>query len=89
MSQVIDNAAAGRFELTEQDETAIAVYVREGDAIIFTHTEVPPALEGQGVGSRLIAGALAQVRAAGLQVVPACSFVADYVSRHPDAADLA
>ena len=63
--------------------------VREGDAIVFTHTQVPPALEGQGVGSRLIAGALAQVREAGLKVVPACSFVAAYVQRHPEAADLA
>jgi predicted GNAT family acetyltransferase len=89
MSNVIDNTAAGRFELTEQGETAIAAYVREGDAIVFTHTQVPPALEGQGVGSRLIAGALAQVRDAGLKVVPACSFVAGYVQRHPEAADLA
>jgi len=89
MSHVIDNAAAGRFELAEQGETAIAVYVRKGNAIVFTHTEVPPVLEGHGVGSRLIAGALAQVRAAGLEVVPACAFVADYVRRHPDAADLA
>ena len=89
MSNVIDNTAAGRFELTDQGETAIAAYVREGDAIVFTHTQVPPALEGQGVGSRLIAGALAQVREAGLKVVPACSFVAAYVQRHPEAADLA
>lgn len=89
MSNVIDNTAAGRFELTDQGETAIAAYVREGDAIVFTHTQVPPALEGQGVGSRLIAGALAQVREAGLKVVPACSFVAGYVQRHPEAADLA
>ena len=89
MSQVIDNRAAGRFELTEDGETAIAAYTREGGSIVFTHTEVPPALEGHGVGSRLVAGALAQVRAAGLTVVPACSFVAAYVRRHPDAADLA
>ena len=89
MSQVIDNRTAGRFELAEQGETAIAAYTLDGDAIVFTHTEVPPALEGHGVGSRLIAGALAQVRAAGLKVVPACSFVAAYLRRHPEAADLA
>lgn len=89
MSQVIDNEAAGRFELAEQGGTAIAAYQHEGDAIVFTHTEVPTELEGEGLGSRLIAGALQQVRDAGLKVVPACSFVAAYVRRHPEAADLA
>lgn len=89
MNNVIDNAAAGRFELTDQGQTAIAAYTRDGDAVVFTHTSVPPELAGQGIGSRLIAGALAQVRAAGLKVVPACSFVAAYVQRHPAAADLA
>lgn len=89
MTEVHDNAARGRFELSEGGETAIAAYTREGDAIVFTHTEVPPALEGHGVGTRLVKGALAQVRAAGLKVVPACSFVAAYVQRHPDEADLA
>ncbi len=89
MTEVHDNAARGRFELSDGGETAIAAYTREGDAIVFTHTEVPPALEGQGVGTRLVKGALAQVRAAGLKVVPACSFVAAYVQRHPDEVDLA
>lgn len=89
MDHVTDNRAAGRFELSERGETAIAAYVREGDVIVFTHTQVPPALEGHGVGSRLVAGALAQVRAAGLKVVPACSFVAAYLQRHPDTADWA
>ena len=89
MTDVIDNTAAQRFELHVDGGTAIAAYAREGDRIVFTHTEVPQALEGQGVASRLIAGALAQVREAGLKVVPACAFVAAYPRRHPDAADLA
>ncbi|MBI0475897.1 N-acetyltransferase [Sphingomonas sp. MA1305] len=89
MTDVIDNTAAGRFELTVDGGTAIAAYQREGDRIVFTHTEVPPELEGQGIGSRLVAGALARVRRQGLKVVPACAFVAAYLRRHPDAADLA
>jgi predicted GNAT family acetyltransferase len=89
MNDVVDNRAAGRFELAIGSETAIAAYDLEGDTIVFTHTEVPPALEGQGIGSRLVAGALAQARAAGLKVVPACAFVAAYVRRHLEAADLA
>ena len=50
--------------------------VISGDRIICPHTGVPPELGGQGIGSRLVAGALAQVRQAGLTVVPACAFVA-------------
>ncbi|WP_235183269.1 GNAT family N-acetyltransferase [Deinococcus phoenicis] len=43
-----------------------------GSALIFTHTEVPKALEGQGVGSHLVHDALEEVRARGLQIIPMC-----------------
>jgi hypothetical protein len=52
------------------------------------HTEVPEALSGQGVGSRLVRGALDLIRAEGLMVVPSCSFVAAWIGKHPDYADL-
>ncbi len=81
---VRDNTAKHRFELSVDGETAIAAYRRDGDAIVFTHTEVPSALEGKGVGSKLVAGALAQARAASLKIDPQCSFVAAYMKRHPD-----
>ena len=82
---VHDNTAEHRFELTVKNQTAIAEYRRDGDTIVFTHTKVPAALEGQGVGSKLVAGALAQARAKGLKIDPQCSFVADYMKRHPEA----
>ena len=85
---VTDNPAQGRFELATEGGTAIAAYEREDGVVTFTHTEVPPEAEGQGVGGRLIAGALAQVRAEGLKIVPQCSFVRAYVERHPDTQDL-
>ena len=88
MSEVVDNPDAGRFELTEDGETAVADYMRDGDTITFTHTIVPPALEGQGVGSRLVKAALDDARAKGLRVVPQCSFVAAYIDRHPEYRDL-
>ena len=52
------------------------------------HTEVSPSLEGQGLGARLVAGALDDIRARGLRVVPICPFVRTYIRRHPDYADL-
>ena len=88
MTQPHDNPAEHRFELTQDGETAIAAYSLDGDTITFTHTLVPPALEGHGVASTLIAYALSQARERHLKVVPACSFVAAYIERHPESADL-
>ena len=86
---VRDDRAASRFELEADGAVAFAAYRREGDAIVFTHTVVPDELRGTGIGSRLIAGALAEVRGEGLKVVPQCPFVADYLAKHPEEATLA
>lgn len=86
--QVRNNTAAGQYELDVSGLTAIAAYRREGDVLIFNHTKVPPELEGQGVGSALMAGALEDVRRQGLKCVPVCSFVAAYIKRHPKTQDL-
>ena len=85
---VIDNEAKHRFELAEGGSTAIASYRIEGDTISFTHTVVPEEIEGQGVGSRLVRGALDQVREKGLRVVPLCYFVKGYIERHPEYQDI-
>ena len=88
MAQVVDNPGASRFELAVDGVTAIADYRLDGDRIEFVHTGVPPELEGQGVGKRLIGGALDMVRARGLRVVPTCKFVRHYIETHPETADL-
>lgn len=85
---VRDNRQAGRYELETDGGIAFAAYQRQGDALVFTHTEVPPALQGQGIATRLIAGALADVRDNGLKAIPACAFVIDYFARHPQMRDL-
>ncbi|HEY0086108.1 MAG TPA: GNAT family N-acetyltransferase [Allosphingosinicella sp.] len=85
---VTDNRGESQYELIVDGHTALAAYSREEGKISFTHTEVPEELEGQGVGTKLIAGALDQVRAEGLKIVPLCSFVRHYVETHPDVQDL-
>jgi predicted GNAT family acetyltransferase len=55
---------------------------------VLVHTDVATSAEGKGVGSRLVEGALADIRERGLRVVPICPFVADYIRRHPEHADL-
>jgi uncharacterized protein len=55
---------------------------------VLVHTDVAPSAEGQGIGSRLVAGALDDIRSRGLRVVPVCPFVTAYLRRHPEQRDL-
>lgn len=86
--QVTNNESERRYELNVGAALALAAYSLNGDTITFTHTEVPEELEGQGVGTRLVAGALTDARRRGLKVVPVCSFVRRYIDTHPEAQDL-
>lgn len=85
---VLDNPARGRFELTVDGHTAFAEYHMAGPSIVFTHTEVPAALQGRGVGSALARGVLDAARARGAGVVPLCPFIAAYIRRHHEYLDL-
>src|SRR5689334_15689512 len=63
-------------------------YARRGDVLDLHHTEIDRAVEGRGYGAKLVGDALADIRERGLTIRPSCSFVAAYVRRHPEAADL-
>ena len=63
-------------------------YRREPDRLELVHTEVLPSAAGTGAGSQLVKTALDDIRARGLRVVPYCPFVAAYIRRHPEYADL-
>ena len=77
-----------RYEATLDGELAgVCDYRREGDVVTFHHTAVEPRFEGRGVGSALVAGAMADVVAeGGLTVRPTCWFVAEWLDRHPEVA---
>ena len=85
---IVDNAAEGRFEMTEAGEIAFADYRRDGGRLIIPHVEAPPGLRGTGAAGRLMEGVLAQARAEGLTVVPLCSYAAAYIRRHKQHQDL-
>jgi len=85
---VRDNVERHRFEADLGDSLAIADYVLMTGQIMFTHTEVPPAHEGQGIGTALIEAALASARERGLKVIPTCPFFASYMKRHAEVQDL-
>ena len=79
---------AHRFVADLDGEEAVAEYWPDGRTVTFTHTEVPPAFEGRGVGSALARAALDHARAEGLEVVPQCPFILAWVKRHRDYHDL-
>ena len=86
--EVKDNQPERRYEVEVDGVFAGASYYRDRDGVrIVTHTEVGEEWEGQGVGGRLIAGALDDIRAQGLRVTPVCPFAAAYIERHPEYAD--
>jgi predicted GNAT family acetyltransferase len=88
-SKVRNNTARNRYELDVGEAVAFANYRLAPGAVVITHTETPPALRGRGIASRLVKGALEQIRADGLKVVAGCSFVADYLRDHPEFSDIA
>jgi hypothetical protein len=88
MTAVRDNKAQNRFELGIEGVVAFANYRLTPSAVIITHTETPRALRGRGIASELVKGALELIRADGRKVVAGCSFVVDYLAKHPEVADL-
>lgn len=88
-AEVVDVPQASRYELRLGGRLiGLAVYRRRDGRIAFTHTEVDESCEGRGFGSRLAAAALDDARRDGLAVVPLCPFIAHYIERHPEYAQL-
>jgi predicted GNAT family acetyltransferase len=53
------------------------------DRVVFTHTGVPAAFRGQGLAAQLVEAGLTWAQKQGFKVVPACSYVALHIERHP------
>ncbi len=86
---VVDVPELSRYEARLGDALAgVSMYQAADRLIVFTHTEVEPEYEGQGVGGRLVQAALDDVRARGLHILALCPFVKTWIERHPEYADL-
>ena len=88
--EVTRNDEKSRYEARADGALAgFSEYQLTDELVVFTHTEVDPAFEGQGIGSALARAALDDVRASGERsVLPLCPFISGWIGKHPDYADL-
>jgi uncharacterized protein len=82
--EIQHSATRNSFETIVDGRLAHADYDKEGELVYFTHTYVPPELEGRGIASQIIRYALEHAREQDWQVVALCPFVAAYIRRHPE-----
>jgi predicted GNAT family acetyltransferase len=77
-----------RFEAQADGVVAFLSYRHEAARVLLEHTYVPDELRGRGVAGALVRAALEEARQQGWRIVPRCSFVADFIQRNPEFADL-
>jgi predicted GNAT family acetyltransferase len=89
-TELRNNREQSRYELEIDDElVGIADYRIVGDTVVFPHTEIARDRRGEGLGAQLVQFALDDVRSTSRRVVPQCWYVAEFISEHPEYADLA
>lgn len=87
-TEIQHDGARHRFTTTVDGHEAYVEYERQGDVMTITHTIVPSAIGGRGIGGDLVRQAMDHARADGLRVEPACSYADAWLRKHPDYADL-
>jgi len=82
--EVMHSSTQKRFEMQIGDQIAMVKYILGSSEIIFTHTEVPEAVEGQGVAGKIAKAAVEYAQAQGLRIRPMCPYMAAWIKRHPE-----
>lgn len=81
---VVDVTEEKRFTATVEGHVAFVEYIRAQGIVYLTHTEVPKAMEGKGVGKALVLSVLTLIKKEGASLAPLCPFVAAFLTRHPE-----
>ena len=83
--ELINNEHAKQYEFHVDYYIPKIEYIKSINGEIYlTHTEVPLALEGRGIGSQLVRKVLHDIENKGLRLVPLCPFIASYIQKHPE-----
>lgn len=86
--QISHNRSRHRFETEVDEKMCVLDYQLGPQQMTITHTEVPASVGGRGIASALTEQAMLTARAEGWKVMPACSYAAGWLGRHPEYADL-
>ncbi len=86
--EIVHNEPRHRFETGAGSLTSFVSYSVDGPVVVFDHTYVPNELRGKGIAAALVRTALTEARARHWKIIPGCSYVAAYLERHPEFADL-
>lgn len=85
---IVHDPHASRFSVAVEGHRAELDYTLRDGVMVITHTEVPPAIGGRGIAAALTRAALDTARREGWRVLPACSYAATFMRRHPEFSDL-
>ena len=85
-----DAGAAHVIATDEQDlvKEVLQITGGKGARVVFDHTLVPDELRGRGIAAKLACAALTEARQQRWRIVPRCSYVAAFIKRHPEFANL-
>jgi predicted GNAT family acetyltransferase len=88
--EVVHIPEAERYEIQVDGVVAgfTEAHPRDDGVVVFPHTLVDDAYEGQGLASILVTGALDDVRRRGLRIVVTCPYVTRFLRKHPEYQDL-
>ena len=84
----VHDPAAERWTVDLEGQRSLLDYHLADGIVTIRHTEVPQALGGRGIASRLVGAVFAWAREQGYRVRPACEYAAVWVQRHPQQADI-
>ncbi|HVN35937.1 MAG TPA: GNAT family N-acetyltransferase [Casimicrobiaceae bacterium] len=82
--EVRHNAAASRFEATVEGWLCFAAYTLVDGVMFIHHTEVPTAVGHRGIAAQIVRATFDYAESGGLKVEPRCSYVRNYMRRHPE-----
>lgn len=86
---ISDEPGRNRYEMREDGELlGFADYELADRSLVLPHTEIDSARSGRGLGAALVRYVLDDARKRELSVIPYCSFVRDYLDRHPEYREL-
>ncbi len=78
-----------KFYTKLEEHEAYMTYKQVDDTtLVYDHTFVPQELRGKGVAGAVVHHALEYARQQGYMVVPGCSYVRNYLQRHPEFEDI-